>query len=248
MGLLLNKRGAAGFLIVIIISIVGGMVALYISNYAIAKTEQSKADEICRAAVAIRAQATLRFLGTELHLYPLQCKANNEITIDAKGKTNAQVLSEIMNYAVRAWGIFGSGSYVRLDNIYLGVSGGNACFRYYNIKITGLQSKISTVEINHFLNERNVSKTNQTYYNYFTGPNTDIWVFDEVEPNNIYSIIFASTYLKDRFTTKKDWFNLMIIANLNRKDIATRGSSGLGQLFLWTVSESCEFVSGVEGR
>ena len=110
-----NKRGnAVEFLSTIIIVLIGSMVIMAVISTFVTQIPSKYADFVCQRSVSLKAQSKVRVtnpygiwsLSAEASVTPLACKTQ-EFTINAKGKSQEQVSREILNYAARAWGVWG---------------------------------------------------------------------------------------------------------------------------------------------
>jgi hypothetical protein len=240
-----NKRGDGFETLVIILSvIIAGIIIIGVATWFVSKSSEPRAKAICAASVATRANAVIRGIGSEVHLTPLLC-TTFDAEINAKGKPHEEVIAELLEYAVDTWQMFGEGKYVALDNIYFGLSGGNMCFRAYNVKVSGLDSQISWPTIETYAIHHNVSNMNISYKNYFEArPNCHLAVLNNIEDKNIYSIVFASVKLKPVGATSYN-HNILYIVKLG-EPVVTRETYIFGVLYYG--EDPCTFVSGVGGK
>jgi len=242
--LLHNKKGISGpeFLVAILLVIISFMIGFAIISSFVSEMKPEEARAICRTSVAARAKAVIRGAGSEVHLTPFLCK-EFKVTINAKGMTREEFLHKFMKYAVNTWKDFGEGQYAGIDNLYLGISGGNACYTYYTVMVEGLDEKISQTQLVAFLTSNNLPGTNITYFDYFEAkPSGHIFFLDDIEDRNIYRIIFASVSLKIPGSFESYWHNVLYIANANRREITTSTTSFAG---ITLYSSPCTFVHGI---
>jgi hypothetical protein len=222
-----NKKGItpeflAGIMIVLVgFFVVGGVVSVIV-----AKVPDKQADAVCKTSVAAKAKSKITsgtgeaLLGSAAPV-PLMCNPQ-EFTINAKGKTDKEIIKELMNHAARAWNVWGEGQYG--GGLYSAgwFSAADNCNRYYNIKIKNLKGTILRVQVIDFMKNEIYSKTNTTYWKYIA-ENT-AWsrfdILDDIEDQHIYSIIFADAALKREDSYELEHLNILLIADLNRERIS----------------------------
>ncbi len=222
-----KKAMTAGFLVVLIITLVAFfLIATTIYKFT-SKSGDTAAETLCKDSVALRAAATLSLgkdKSTELKTVPVLCK-----TIDQKisGKKE-DVEKTIADKMVKCWQMFGEGRYQKniFDNINL--YGGNAkCFMCYTIIIddsTQFNKKsgeyVSDLEFKSYLRmtkygfqkaaptEENKAETREelNYLDYFqhgggNGYVTSFLTPEGIKPGRAYAIMFKAKHVDCDKTT-----------------------------------------------
>lgn len=265
--LLRNKKAEITFVTVLIIALISFFVLGGVIKIFVAQLPKESADLICQISVAKRAQTTVSLAGGayQKQVTPLLCQTQ-EFTIDGKGKTKNEVLTEFMNYAARAWNVWGEGQFSGglYDNFIM--YGSDGCYRYYNIKLKNIPATISRQDVIHFMKNNIYKKKNTTYWEYIAQSSdySGFTIFSALEDQHIYSIIIADIKVKTGFigAVKEGkiirivHFNEMIVADLNMDRINTGLSLTpmlpilLGvpiPLVIVPALSECKFISGTGG-
>lgn len=215
-----TKAMTAGFLVVLIITLVAFfLIATTIYKFT-SKSGDASAETLCKDSVALRAAATLSLgkdKSTELKTVPVLCK-----TIDKKISGKKEDVEKIIaDKMVKCWQMFGEGRYQK--NIFNNINlyGGNAkCFMCYTIIIDDSSSfnkksgeYISDLEFHDYLGkttygfqkaapaEENKVETRSelNYLNYFQfgGGNGYVTRFltpEGIKPGRAYAIMFKAKH------------------------------------------------------
>jgi len=231
-----NKKGIsveflAGTIIVLIgFFVIGGGIMVFKD-----KLPSAEADQICKTSVAAAAKSKINIPGGHISLSSIYCKTQ-EFTIDAKGKTDNQIMTEFLNYAARAWNIWGEGTYSAGIYTNFLMFGSDKCFRYYNIKIKNLDREIKYTKLERFMKDTEYKKTGKKYWEYFhqnTGTSLFVFFEESIKNQQIYSIMFADIRMKNPLE-KTVHYNGIFISNLNRRSLPT-GTAGVPWWFFFTI-------------
>ena len=263
-----NKKAEITFVTVLIIAMVSFFVLGGVIKIFVAQLPKESADAICKISVAKRAQTTVSVAGGayQKQITPLLCQTQ-EFTIDGRGKTKQEVLTEFMDYAARAWNVWGEGQFSGglYDNFIM--YGSDGCYRYYNIKLKNIPATVPKEDVIHFMKNNIYQKMNTTYWDYIAQSSdySGFNIFDDLEDQHIYSIIIADIKVKTGFIgavtegkiIRIVHFNEMIVADINTDQIVTGVSLtpmlpilvGVPMpLVIVPEYEFCKFISGTGGE
>jgi hypothetical protein len=174
--LLINKKGMeAGFLVALIITIVGGLLVGGVVMRFMSNTTDKEAENLCHDSIALRAKTAITHEGTfdreVIKSVPVLCK-----TIDKKITGDREEIKEQFAYKIaRCWWMFGEGRYEELlhsskvqflPSLFGFDNTENKCFVCYNLMIDEKDVIIPVWEMQEYMDNHNYPGSNITYMQY----------------------------------------------------------------------------------
>jgi len=197
-----TKKGMeAGFLVALIITIVGGMIVGGVVMRFMSTATDKEAENLCHDSIALRARTAItsegKFIAADVKTVPVLCK-----TIDKKIDGDREQLKEQISYKIaRCWWMFGEGRYEELlrdsdisllPSLFKFDSSKNKCFVCYNLLINEKDfTPIPVWEMQEYMDQHKYPGSNITYMQYiqnYGGPGKIVFGTSTIEPQKAYGI------------------------------------------------------------